>query len=304
MTSTVFIVDQFLVLPSGTIELVNLAKSRFDEKVILRVDPRKPGYLTTYRPNDPCSAAVMIEHLGKQEVRFRSAEDKSEFARIAYLVGCSPIDAETYLVTSYTVDSAGVSVNYRRRGYGFDHVTLSDPLYCWSRGEVVVFRRKGKNRKGQTKDVYLITKSQQNAKMLADSVNTKKDKRKERLDATTHNPMAEFTGFPWIPKDRGEPGDGMTSLADCKRKFQVDVSVTTRPEDRLWTTIDKVQVRLGEMEDRHLLNCLEGKFGSAEIRLAMEQVLRNRATLLRSRADHLEVDLDTALGKTKKVVKP
>lgn len=73
-----------------------------------------------------------------------------------------------------------------------------------------------------------------------------------------------------------------------------------RVEDYTWNCRDGRIMRLGEMTDLHLLNCLEGRHGSEEMREHMVKVLRNRAIGLRSSADGLDSRIDLALQKVKR----
>lgn len=268
-------VDNIFLCPDGIIELVSVGSDWDEQDLILRVDPRKG------------------EHRNRDTDRVWTftKEEKDKFQRLAKEVALLPVGVETYEVNRYTSNfSRSVEVHFRGRTHS-DYRSISNPLHCWAIGSRVVVYREG------TPDAHFFTESDSDALELSRAIKRTITGKRGSADSLE----SASTVFPGIPKDRTIP------LTDLNEKLRLKpneyITVTPRPEDRLWTTIDKVQVRLGEMEDRHLLNCLEGKFGSAEIRQAMEQVLRNRATLLRARAKYLEVDLDTVLGKVTKTLK-
>jgi hypothetical protein len=286
-------VDNIFLCPDGIIELVSVGSDWDEQDLILRVDPRKG------------------EHRNRDTDRVWTftKEEKDKFQRLAKEVALLPVGVETYEVNRYTSNfSRSVEVHFRGRTHS-DYRSISNPLHCWAIGSRVVVYRRGRSRASHcnnrrppypegTPDAHFFTESDSDALELSRAIKRTITGKRGSADSLE----SASTVFPGIPKDRTIP------LTDLNEKLRLKpneyITVTPRPEDRIWTTIDKVQLRLGEMEDRHLLNCLEGKFGFAEIRQAMEQVLRNRATLLRARAKYLEVDLDTVLGKVKKVVKP
>lgn len=99
------------------------------------------------------------------------------------------------------------------------------------------------------------------------------------------------------------PTFGETCDLGAKEVFTPKAVLTKpqqRPEDLIWNCADGRILRLGEMTDLHLLNCLEGRHGSEEMRERMAKVLKNRSAGLRSAADGLDSRIDLALGKVKR----